>query len=146
MELPIKVNGVVVFNDKVLVIKRVETDGGFWQTVTGTVEDGEKLKDTLIREIAEEVGITDIDSISDVIHKFTWDKKGWPQTEFVYVVTVTSNRVQLSPEHDDFMWLSFEDAVEKVKTENNKEVINKAYQWRENSSAYLSAGNHSVQP
>ena len=41
MELPIKVQGVIYSkkNDKTeyLIIKRCESDGGFWQGVTGTL-------------------------------------------------------------------------------------------------------------
>ena len=48
MELPIKVQGVLYTkpNQKIeyLLIKRNEKDGGFWQSVTGTLEEGEKFE------------------------------------------------------------------------------------------------------
>ena len=43
-----------------LLLKRTPQDGGFWQPLTGTVEDGEKLSDCLKRELNEETGIKDI--------------------------------------------------------------------------------------
>ena len=71
MELPIKVQGVVYTkpNQKIeyLLIKRNKKDGAFWQSVTGTLEEGETLKNCLIREIKEELGITNIKNISNII-------------------------------------------------------------------------------
>ena len=69
MELPIKVQGVIYAegNKKrnYLIIKRREKDGGFWQGVTGTVEEGELLTDCLTREIKEELGIEKEDNLAD---------------------------------------------------------------------------------
>lgn len=79
MELPIKVQGVMYSknNDKIeyLIIKRSEKDGGFWQGVTGTLEEGEKLKECLIREIKEELGIVNINKISEIEEIIQWAKK-----------------------------------------------------------------------
>ena len=131
MNLPIKVNGILVYNNKILVIKRTPEDGGFWQTVTGTLEDGESLRSTLEREIEEEVGISKkhIKQISDVVYKFNWDKNGWCQTDFVFVVLVDTDKVVLSHEHIDYAWLDPEEAIERVKTQGNKEAIKKAIEW-----------------
>jgi len=131
MNLPIKVNGILVYNNKILVIKRSPEDGGFWQTVTGTLEDGESLRSTLEREIEEEVGISKkhIKQISDVVYKFNWDKNGWCQTDFVFVVLADTDKVVLSHEHIDYAWLDPEEAIERVKTQGNKEAIKKAIEW-----------------
>ncbi len=131
MELPIKVNGVLIHNNKILLIKRKPEDGGFWQTVTGTLEEGETLKDTLVREIEEEVGIKEnnIQEISDFVYRFNWDKKGWCQTDYVFAVLVDTDKVVLSHEHTDFVWLDPEEAIERVKTQGNKEAIKKVLEW-----------------
>ena len=131
MELPIKINAIVIYKNKILVIKRKPEDGGFWQTITGTLKEGETLRDTLIREIKEEVGIPqkNISNISEIVHTFTWLKKGWPQTEYVFVVEVVSNKVTLGNEHTSYVWLEGEKAIKKVKTENNKIAIRKALKW-----------------
>ena len=80
-ELPIKVNGVVVrkkegLNWEVLVLKRCKEDGGFWQTVTGTLHEGEYLEECLIRELEEEANIpkSGVKKIHDGLYKFHWEK------------------------------------------------------------------------
>lgn len=79
MELPIKVQGVMYSrsNEKLeyLIIKRSADDGGFWQGVTGTLEEGETLVKCLIREINEEIGIENIKNISGIKQIIQWAKK-----------------------------------------------------------------------
>ncbi len=61
MELPIKTQGIIFKKEndiiKYLLLKRTEKDGGFWQPMTGTLNDGESLKECLMRELEEETGI-----------------------------------------------------------------------------------------
>lgn len=81
MELPIKVQGVIYAEENkkrdYLIIKRRENDGGFWQGVTGTVEEGELLVECLIREIKEELGVKkeDIAKISQILQTIQWKKR-----------------------------------------------------------------------
>ena len=119
MELPIKVQGVMYTktntNIEYLIIKRSEKDGGFWQGVTGTLEEGERLKECLVREIKEELGITDIKGISELKQTLQWAKKtGFMITEYVYAVELRKDaKVILSEEHDDFKWCAFESKMRK---------------------------------
>lgn len=129
MELPIKVQGVMYSkeNDELeyLIIKRCPGDGGFWQGVTGTLDEGEFLKACLIREIKEELGISDINSISDLKQTFQWSKKnGFMITEYVYAVEINKKiDVILSMEHDDYKWCNFEEAYKLLEKENNKTTL-----------------------
>lgn len=128
-ELPIKVQGVMYskVDNKLeyLIIKRSEDDGGFWQGVTGTLEEGEKLKECLIREINEELGITDIKNISELKQTLQWAKKsGFMITEYVYAVELNKDaNVVLSEEHDDYKWCNFEEAYETLGKDNNKNTL-----------------------
>lgn len=129
MELPIKVQGVMYSkNEKeieYLIIKRCEQDGGFWQGVTGTLEEGEKLKECLIREISEELGITNIKNISDLKQTLQWPKKtGFMITEYVFSVELDRNiDITLSEEHDDYKWCKFEEAYRTLEKDNNKNTL-----------------------
>ena len=129
MELPIKVQGVMYSkeNDKIeyLIIKRCKADGGFWQGVTGTLEEGEKLKDCLVREIKEELGITEIKNISELKQTIQWAKKsGFMITEYVFSVELDRNsKVTLSCEHDDYKWCDFEKAYDMLGKDNNKNTL-----------------------
>lgn len=129
MELPIKVQGVMYSknNDKIeyLIIKRSEKDGGFWQGVTGTLEEGEKLKECLIREIKEELGIVNINKISEIEETIQWAKKtGFMITEYVFSVELDRNiNVTLSEEHDDYKWCDFNDSYQLLGKDNNKNTL-----------------------
>ncbi len=128
MELPIKVQGVMYSKDnklEYLIIKRCEADGGFWQGVTGTLEEGESLKDCLIREIKEELGITDIINISELKQTLQWAKKsGFMITEYVYAVELKrDSKIILSEEHDDYKWCSFTEAYDMLGKDNNKNTL-----------------------
>ena len=129
MELPIKVQGVIYSknNDKIeyLIIKRSEKDGGFWQGVTGTLEEGEKLKECLIREIKEELGIVNINKISEIEETIQWAKKtGFMITEYVFSVELDRNiNVTLSEEHDDYKWCDFNDSYQLLGKDNNKNTL-----------------------
>jgi ADP-ribose pyrophosphatase YjhB (NUDIX family) len=53
------VDGLCVKDGKLLLLKRnVEPFRGFWHVVGGHVDDGETLKEALIREFQEETGLT----------------------------------------------------------------------------------------
>lgn len=129
MKLPIKVQGVMYSknNDKIeyLIIKRSEKDGGFWQGVTGTLEEGEKLKECLIREIKEELGIVNINKISEIEETIQWAKKtGFMITEYVFSVELDRNiNVTLSEEHDDYKWCDFNEAYQWLGKDNNKNTL-----------------------
>lgn len=129
MELPIKVQGVMYSktNDKIeyLIIKRSEKDGGFWQGVTGTLEEGEKLKECLIREIKEELGIVNINKISEIEEIIQWAKKtGFMITEYVFSVELDRNiNVTLSEEHNDYKWCDFNEAYQWLGKDNNKNTL-----------------------
>lgn len=136
-ELPFKVEGIPYryTEDKsvlYLLIKRTPQDGGYWQPVTGTLNDGEKLLDCLKRELREETGIKEnqILSISDVLYKFDWkNKHGDTVLEFVYAIEYPEGlEIVLSPdEHDDYRWCTYDVAMETLFTQNNKnafEIVN----------------------
>lgn len=129
MELPIKVQGVMhsKVNNKIeyLIIKRCEKDGGFWQGVTGTLEEGEKLKDCLVREIGEELGITNINNISGLKQIFQRSKKtGFVITEYVFSVEIDRNiDITLSEEHVDYKWCEFDEAYRMLEKDNNKDTL-----------------------
>lgn len=129
MELPIKVQGVMYCKENAkleyLIIKRCEKDGGFWQGVTGTLEEGEKLKDCLIREIKEELGITYINNISEIKETIQWAKKtGFIITEYVFLIEIDRNiNIILSDEHEDYKWCEFNEAYQLLEKENNKNTL-----------------------
>ncbi|KKS26203.1 MAG: hypothetical protein UV36_C0004G0020 [Parcubacteria group bacterium GW2011_GWC2_42_6] len=122
----IKVNAIIKNNGKILVAKRCSRDGGFWQTITGTVENNENIIDTLKREIKEEAGISKIKIDKTPVHYFIWQKGKDDVVEIVYLVSTKEANVKLSQEHDAYLWLEPKAAIKKVGKANNKMAIRKA--------------------
>jgi len=134
MELPIKTQGIIFKrednNIKYLLLKRTKKDGGFWQPMTGTLNDGESLEECLRRELKEETGIKECVRIIKNIDKFEWVKpKKGTMTEYVFGIEVDKNtKVKISDEHDDFKWCTIDEALRKLGKRNNKNsfmILNK---------------------
>lgn len=136
-ELPLRVNAFLFKKDdketKFLCVRRVPQDGGFWQTVTGTVSDEESLIQTITREIKEECGIASdkIIKITGPVYEFEWIKKDKNIKEFVYLVEVDSNVLVIlnKDEHNDFAWCTGSELVEKLEKEDNKKAASKVFEY-----------------
>jgi lipoyl(octanoyl) transferase len=129
VDLPIKVNGVVYTMKEdipyILLLKRSPEDGGFWQTLTGTLKDGEKIMACLKRELEEETGMTAVLKVTEEIYRFGWqDKFGKANIDLVFGVEVGPRQeITLSNEHTDFLWLEFDKAFELLTKENLKNSL-----------------------
>lgn len=136
-KLPIRVNAFVYQKKdeavEFLCIKRVPEDGGFWQTVTGTVHDDESLIGTISREIQEECGIGEenILKIEGPFYDFGWMKGKTKIREFVYAVEVkTGLSVALAPdEHSEYKWCNTDEMFKMLEKEDNIKAANKILEY-----------------
>jgi dATP pyrophosphohydrolase len=128
---------VVVYthDGKVLLMRRVDHPD-FWQSVTGSLAwDETDPRDTAIRELAEETGITEISGLRDLeidndYEIFPeWRHRYAPGTtrniEHVFVLELpTTVPVQLNPdEHSDYRWLKFDSAIALATSYTNRDAI-----------------------
>ncbi|MFX1483784.1 MAG: NUDIX pyrophosphatase [Promethearchaeota archaeon] len=94
---------------KVLLMKRTQERGGFWQPISGGIEPSETLDDALRRELYEETGIRGIVRILNLDYSYTHDtpKNGimMHQQDICYAVEVQEQiRIVLSNEHIEYRW------------------------------------------
>jgi dATP pyrophosphohydrolase len=132
---------VYVFRDsgEVLLLKRTEQWGGFWQGVSGAREWGETDDDGAIREVREEAGFDVAESLRridfryDLLRESDPDRDRWEQLygpdvgsipEEVYVAMAPpGDPVLAHDEHDAFMWCSIDDALRLLRWENNRRAL-----------------------
>ena len=120
---------------KVLLLERADHPG-FWQSVTGSCEAGESLRETAIREVLEETGLdarqyTLSDwQIQNVYEIYPHWRHRYPpnithNTEHVFSLQLPQIvAVQLnSREHLNFQWMKWQDAAEKVFSPSNRVAI-----------------------
>ncbi len=128
---------VVIYTSvmEVLLLERADFPG-YWQSVTGSRDDDESLRDTAIREVFEETGLdvarhvlTDwqAQNVYDIYPK--WRHRYPPgtthNTEHVFGLQLPDVMpVRLSPrEHLSHIWLPWQEAAEKVFSPSNRAAI-----------------------
>jgi dATP pyrophosphohydrolase len=135
-KIPVSVLVVIYTPDlQVLLIERADRPG-FWQSVTGSQHEGETLRQTALREVAEETGL---DSRAGVLTDWNMQNEFeiYEEWRWRYVPGTTRNTehvfgmnvpgplpVRLSPrEHTAYAWLSYDRAAEKVFSWSNAKVL-----------------------
>jgi dATP pyrophosphohydrolase len=120
---------------EVLLLERADHPG-FWQSVTGSQDEGESLRDTATREVGEETGIDarayrlDEWNLQNVYEIYpVWRHRYAPgvthNTEHVFGLEVPGRlAVTLAPrEHLAFEWVPWREAADRVFSWSNRKAI-----------------------
>ena len=130
MRLPIQVEAIIFRRNsnriEYLLLKRLPERNGFWQPVTGGVEEGETLTEALRREIREETGIENLVRVIEDIYYFEFSDPNLNK-EYVYGVEVASTEVVVldRKEHSEYRWCGIKDALQLLSWKENKEALKK---------------------
>ncbi|MFW9929992.1 MAG: bis(5'-nucleosyl)-tetraphosphatase [Candidatus Thorarchaeota archaeon] len=110
--------------------------GAHWDFPKGRREKGENDLQTAKREIWEETGYAPnslriLKRLSNVIrytvHRGT---QLLPKEVRLFLVRVTTDmQVRLSSEHQNYIWLSYEDALNNITHKSSKMILKEAYHW-----------------
>jgi len=132
----VKVAGAIIFKNfqtdkgKLLIIQRAKDDHwpNFWEIPRGKVEDKENVKQGLLREVKEEVGI-DIEPIR-YFNKFSYvvKKNGIPervstQYNFICKMKNEDDEIKLSHEHQNYKWISYDAEAELYLNAEIKQTV-----------------------
>lgn len=128
---------VVVNNDKVLLL---HYPSGYWDYPKGHVDGAETEHETATRELYEETGIKDIQFINGFRYatsfhyrrnRYTYQKK-----VVYFLATTHENRVKISHEHQDYAWLTWEQASDRITFENSAYILQEAKTyWLDNQKS-----------
>ena len=143
MRLPIEIEGILFKRTdgkiQYLLLKRMPEKGGFWQPITGGLEEGETKIETLKREIREETGMKNIIKIIENVHYYEFLDPSLIEyfkrhghacnhiEEYAFGVEVSSDEkvVLDGKEHSEFKWCSFREALRLMKWKGNKDALKK---------------------
>jgi dATP pyrophosphohydrolase len=120
---------------QVLLLERADK-AGFWQSVTGSLEEGETPRDAAIREVQEETGL---DALAYGLQD--WQASNvyqiYPHWRYRYAPGVTENRehlfglcvprdvqIRLAPdEHVRYEWVDWREAAKRVFSWTNVDAL-----------------------
>ena len=123
--------GIILFNEnegrKFLLLNYPSKH---WDFVKGKMEEGETSHETALRETSEETGITDVEFFDgfkeEIEYYFYADKQEIHKKVIFFLGKTQTTEIELSHEHLDFIWLEFDNALNKTTYENAKNLLKKS--------------------
>jgi dATP pyrophosphohydrolase len=132
---------VVIFSESTaqrlyLLLRRLPSHGGFWQSVTGSLENAETHLQAAVREVREETGLnTNEQALIDlgVYNRFEiaapWRSRYVPgithNEEVCFGLLANTDEVLIDPsEHDAYVWVEYQTAVGMVYWDSSKRALN----------------------
>ena len=96
------------------------------------MEKGENPLDTVVRETKEETGISDLNFVEgfeeNIEYDFQFEGELIHKKVVFYLAKTNTEKITISHEHLDFVWLDYKNAFEKTTYQNAKSVLSKANQ------------------
>ena len=126
--------GVILFNDlgkrKFLLLNYPSKH---WDFVKGKMEKGETPHETAIRETKEETGISDVEFIDgfeeEIEYYFYAENQEIHKKVIFFLGKTQTTKIVLSHEHLDYIWLGFDNALNKTTYENAKNLLVKSKEF-----------------
>jgi len=125
MKKLISAGGVIVNQDKVLLLKREKS----WVFPKGKIKYGESLIQTAIREIFEETRITVNDKgieIGNTNYKYITNDEQFEKTVYYYLFIVDDVSVNIEKTFLGYGWFYFDEALKYVTYKNDKKILKNA--------------------
>lgn len=123
--------GILIIHDEDYLL--LHYPQGHWDFVKGHVEPDEKELETALRELEEESGISKVDVVDgfreEMHYFFKHEGQLISKTVVYFLATVGDREVKISHEHQNFDWLPFKAAKERLTFKNAKEILEKAYNF-----------------
>ena len=115
-------------NQRYYLLLRYTAD--HWGLVKGHVETNETEKQTLTREIYEETKLEEFEIIPNFKESdtYTYSRNNQKFDKLVIYYLVKSNNfnIIISNEHKEYIWLKYEEAIDRMTYNNTKVILKKA--------------------
>ena len=134
------VGAVVLDGDRVLLVKRGQPPAlGKWSLPGGLVHLGETTREAVVREVAEECGLTiAVAGLADVVDRVTRDADGRVKYHYVlvdYLAYPQSTRISSGSDAAEARWVELGRVAELDTTDGLLEMIRRAQALRRGAGA-----------
>jgi len=125
------VAAIVYHKDEYLLLKY---ELGHWEFVKGHIEGDESDEQTILRELEEEASIIDAVIVNGFKenYEYSFTFRGQRIHKYVncYLIKSNTKEVNISYEHEDYVWLPFPQALKRLTYNNAKTLLEKAKEFR----------------
>ena len=129
--------GIILFNEsenrKFLLLNYPSKH---WDFVKGKMENGETTHETALRETKEETGISDVEFLDgfeeEIEYYFRAENQDIHKKVIFFLGKTKTLDIILSHEHLDFIWLDYDNALNKITYENAKNLLKKSKEFLDN--------------
>ena len=126
--------GIILFNEsenrKFLLLNYPSKH---WDFVKGKMENGETTHETALRETKEETGISDVEFLAgfeeEIEYYFHVENQDIHKKVIFFLGKTKTLDIILSHEHLDFIWLDYDNALNKITYENAKNLLKKSKEF-----------------
>ena len=143
-KIPVSILVIIYTKDMEILLLHRKDKKNFWQSVTGSIEEGESPVNAAKRELLEETGIDHQDFLL-LDWKFSQQYEIFPHWRYRYEPNVTHNIehvfsvelpekiiVNLEPsEHKEYKWVPLHDAIKEVFSGTNADALKKLYEIKQ---------------
>ena len=102
----------------------------YWDLPKGHIEKGEKLEETVKREVEEETGLKNIKFINGfketIKYFFRFEGKNILKFVTYFLLETEEKKVKISFEHIGYKWLPYDEAIKQLTFNNAKQILKKA--------------------
>jgi len=129
--------GIILFNDnKNRKFLLLNYPSKHWDFVKGKMENGETTHETALRETKEETGISDVEFLDgfeeEIEYYFRAENQDIHKKVIFFLGKTKTLDIILSHEHLDFIWLDYDNALNKITYENAKNLLKKSKKFLDN--------------
>ena len=129
--------GIILFNgNKDRQFLLLNYPSKHWDFVKGKMENGETTHETALRETKEETGISDVEFLDgfeeEIEYYFRAENQNIHKKVIFFLGKTKTLDIILSHEHLDFIWLDYDNALNKITYENAKNLLKKSKEFLDN--------------
>ena len=129
--------GIILFNDnKNRKFLLLNYPSKHWDFVKGKMENGETTHETALRETKEETGISDVEFLDgfeeEIEYYFRAENQDIHKKVIFFLGKTKTLDIILSHEHLDFIWLDYDNALNKITYGNAKNLLKKSKEFLDN--------------